>query len=107
MWLCLNDAFLSIVALPDHPDELLVRARIAGDIERLFPVAQVIAHAGTDYRYRARLPRQQVAAVVAARVQALDYTNFKNSVRDEERHQTYYDLWERLYVYQQEQPDGT
>ena len=43
MWLCLNDAFLSIVALPGHPDELLVRARIAGDIERLFPAAQVIA----------------------------------------------------------------
>lgn len=37
MWICLNDAFLSIVAHRDKPGVLLVRARRPGDIERTFP----------------------------------------------------------------------
>ena len=37
MCLCLSDGFLSIVAKDCADDELLVRARRHGDIERTFP----------------------------------------------------------------------
>ena len=55
MWLCLNNAFLSIVDKDCAPDELLVRARRDGDIERVFPKAEVEVTLGNDYRCRARI----------------------------------------------------
>ena len=37
----LNDSFLSIVENMNNPEELLVRARVKGDIERVFHDAAV------------------------------------------------------------------
>ena len=39
MWIQFNNAFLSIVENRDNKLELLVRARIKGDIEKIFPDA--------------------------------------------------------------------
>ncbi len=96
MWILMNDSMLSIVAHNDQPDDLLVRARLAGDIERVFPQAQVKEQADSDYRFRAVLPRPVVADALSRRLQAIDYSNFKNSVRDPERHDAYMDVWSRL-----------
>ena len=41
MWIMLSDCFLSIVSKDCGPAELLVRARRAGDIEKVFPNAKV------------------------------------------------------------------
>ena len=41
MWIQFNNAFLSIVENRDNKLELLVRARIKGDIEKIFPEADV------------------------------------------------------------------
>ena len=41
MWVQFNNAFLSIVENRDNKLELLVRARIKGDIEKIFPEADV------------------------------------------------------------------
>lgn len=49
MWLCLNSAFLSIVFKDCAEDELLVRARRKGDIEKVFPDAKVIRSTDSDY----------------------------------------------------------
>ena len=43
MWIQFNNAFLSIVENRDNKLELLVRARIKGDIEKIFPEADVFA----------------------------------------------------------------
>ncbi|GIX31378.1 MAG: hypothetical protein KatS3mg124_1850 [Porticoccaceae bacterium] len=58
---------------------LLVRARRPGDIERLLPSAQVQETPLADDRYRAVAPAKDVAQAIAARVQAIEYTNFKAS----------------------------
>lgn len=79
MWICLSDAFFSIVAHDALPGHLLVRARRPGDIGRLLPGAQVRVTPEADYRYRAVVPAKEVADAIAARVQAIDYTNFKAS----------------------------
>jgi hypothetical protein len=42
MWLVLENSFLSIVQDKDNSERLLVRARIKGDIENVFPNANVI-----------------------------------------------------------------
>ena len=44
MWLFTSKSFLSVVADKENPkgDRLLVRSRIAGDIEEVFPTAQML-----------------------------------------------------------------
>ena len=53
MWIQFNNAFLSIVENRGNKLELLVRARIKGDIEKIFPEADVFADDSADYKYRA------------------------------------------------------
>jgi hypothetical protein len=94
MWIFLNDSFLSIVADRERPDGLRVRARIAGDIERVFPHAKVEDRGGTaDYRFCAVLPRRTVGLLLCGAVRTIDYPNFKESVKDPDRHRVYANVW--------------
>ena len=99
MWICLNDAFLSIVVDRTHPGYLLVRARRQGEIEKVFPDAIVLRNVGSDYRYRALIPRSQVALLLMERLEAIDYGNFKNSVLDVDLHDAYYQIWRTMVRY--------
>lgn len=102
MWIFLTDSFLSIVDKGDQTGStLLVRARRQGDIERVFPQAQVIEGAGTDYRYRARIPRSQVADAIAEAVRKIEYGNFKNEVAENDRHDAYFDVWSAMNKFQE------
>ena len=96
MWLCLNNAFLSVVDKDCEPDELLVRARRDGDIERVFPKAEVEVTLGNDYRCRARIKRSDVAAAITQRVMNIDYGNFKGSTRDRSLHDAYMGVWSTI-----------
>jgi hypothetical protein len=82
MWLFTRDGFLSIVEHNDKPDMLLVRSRFKGHIERIFGdlVKEVEKDAGTDYEYRAEIPKAKVAEVIAQMVLDIDYGNFKNEL---------------------------
>ena len=66
MWIFLSNSFISVVQKPGDTDLLTVRARIEGDIERVFPDAQVQANQGTDYKYRAKVLREAVANCLKA-----------------------------------------
>lgn len=105
MWIFLNDAFLSVVADKDDPSgrRLLVRACREGDIERVFPAAEVAMTADADYRFRAWLSRERVAAVLKQQVEALAYTNFKSSIRDRAYHDAAMGAWSVMHRYQSEQ----
>jgi hypothetical protein len=85
MWIFLDDAFLSVVAHTERPDDLLVRARVSGDIERAFPGVDVLTTPDADYRYRAVVPRAEVGRVLARRAESVDYPNFKSSIDADER----------------------
>ena len=80
MWIMTNDSYLSIVSKDCGPAELLVRARRAGDIEKVFPEAKVTRNTNSDYLYRAVLPRDVVKQALAAMIDHIDYPNFKDSV---------------------------
>lgn len=97
MWIFLNNAFLSIVADPENMNVLKVRARFRGDIERVFPEAKVQADQGTDYKFRALLPRQRVADVIALSVNDIKATNFKDSVSEHWRHDLYLKVWQVMF----------
>ena len=100
MWIFFNNAFLSIVDKDGDGNTLLVRARHAGDIERIFPEAIAKTGGGTDYRYRAQIDRERVASVIADAVRSIDYGNFKNTVHETKRHDAYMDVWSAMYSYQ-------
>ncbi len=96
MWILLNNAWLSIVEAPPQkrgPAKLVVRARMKGDIERVFPRAKVIETPRRDYRWRAFLPREVVADAIAKRITGIRYRNFKDSVRHRKRHDAYLRVW--------------
>lgn len=95
MWIYLNDAMLSIVAdrKAATSSELIVRARRAGDIERVFPNAVVAHTPANDYPFRTRVQRYEVASAIGERLVAINYPNFKNSVPDDARHDVYGEVW--------------
>lgn len=93
MWICLSDAFLSIVETSPPSNNLLVRARRPGDIENVFADAKVKKSPGRDYLFRAELPRDQVAAVIGNHVAGINYGNFKNSVKNRKLHDAFAGFW--------------
>ena len=105
MWIMTNNSYLSIVSKDCGPAELLVRARRAGDIERVFPDAKVTRTTNRDYLYRAVLPRDVVKQALAALIDHIEYPNFKDSVEDRSLHAAYVGVWCAMAGLQHPPPD--
>lgn len=104
----LNDAFVSIVAPTPgtqayRDGRLCVRARVAGDIQRVFGKGYRIEEGqGSDYRFRTFIPKEKVAAALALAVENITYQNFKHSVKDKARHDAYMRVWSAMVALQVE-----
>jgi len=105
MWLYTKDSFLSIVEDKNDSNQLLVRGRINGDIEKMFPDSTVFKGGGTDYLYRAFIPREVVSEAIKEQVDNLDYTNFK-SANVEQRQHHLMDIWDIMFHVQQDHHSG-
>lgn len=101
MWIFLNDSMLSVVSHRSKPEHLLVRGRIEGDIDSVFPHAKVMYTPTDDYGYRAIVSRAEVAQVMKEKVLNIDYDNFKSSVSETGRHDAYFAVWNCMYQEQQ------
>jgi hypothetical protein len=102
MWLCFQDGFLSVVADKSDPARLMVRARRKKDLLNIFgDHIEIIENAGSDYRWRTFADRKTLAALVAARIEGIDYSNFKNSVEEQDLHDLYLDFWTLHRRYQE------
>lgn len=100
MWIQFNNAFLSIVENRENTTELLVRARVKGDIEKVFPEADVFEDNNADYKYRAFISKAMVAEKIMLKVTEINYDNFKNSVKEIERKKVYGNIWAELRNFQ-------
>jgi hypothetical protein len=108
MWICQNNAFLSVVTDPTSAQHLLVRGRRQGDIEAVFGTDYaVVTLPKRDYRFRAAIPRAVVAEALAKSVMNIDYGNFKNSVRDAALHDAYATVWGVMAQLQEVPPYGS
>jgi len=58
----------------------MVRARRPAISRRCSPDAKVTRNTGSDYLYRAVLPRDVVKQAIVAMIDHIDYPNFKDSV---------------------------
>lgn len=106
MWLFTKHGFYSIVQHNDDSKLLLVRARVDGDIEKYWPKSEIIKGGGTDYLYRATIPRLKVATGVALVVNEIDYPNFKNCIEDKRRGPYYFSVWDQMASMQDEFENG-
>jgi hypothetical protein len=105
MWLITRYGFFSVVRKPGD-DNLTIRARARADLEalrlRYLPdLGPVRVGEGTDYRYRASATHASFAEAVSRTVMDIDYSNFKDTVADEqgvERAQAYGRVWADLWA---------
>jgi len=104
MWICLPDAFLSIVFKDCARDELLVRARRKGDIEKIFPGAKVTRYTKSDYLYRAVVKKDAVVSAMTGEIARIVYGNFKNAVDNVPLHDAYLKVWTALAALQKPGP---
>lgn len=105
MWLLLNDCFLSIVKKDCPEGSLLVRARRAGDIEKVFGRRTKVTRAtDADYLYRTVIARDDVVRAMQDEVLRINYDNFKNSVQDDDLHDAYLKVWTAMAATQNPRP---
>lgn len=104
MWIFTPFGYFSVVQ-KQGSSSLTVRARVREDLDRLreqyLPsLSPTIAGAGTDYRYRATVPHENLALAMAAIVRDIDYSNFKSEVAQREgptREAVYHKVWDALW----------
>ncbi len=111
MWIITPVGFFSIVQKPDDigKDTLTVRARDKGDLEALrkhyMPsLGEIVTGTGTDYRFRAKAVRIEVAEAMDALVRDIRYNNFKDEVHKRQgkiREAIYFLVWEALHEIQE------
>lgn len=82
MWIFTQRGFLSIVRHAEKENVLTVRSRFKGHIETIFPGAIVQDGAGTDYEYRSELPAKKVSEAIARMIEEIEYSNFKDSLKE-------------------------
>jgi hypothetical protein len=107
MWICLSNAFLSIVNSDRDPTVLMVRARRHGDLEAVFgPSVEVTTLPQRDYQFRAFIRRDIVGTVIAQSLMDINYVNFKESVKDRPLHDAYFEIWRTMADLQEIPPYG-
>lgn len=94
MWVYTNKGMLSIVQHRDDPEILLVRSRERGTLVELFPSHKIVENKFADYPFRVFAIRDNLATTIADLVRGIDYPNFKDSVEDRNRHDTYMHIWQ-------------
>jgi hypothetical protein len=102
MWICLNNAFVSVIKDTKVPENLLVRARAKKHLEALFPRLQITETPKRDYRWRVSVPAATMAALIAEKISDITYDNFKNSVQEKKLHDLYAGFWCDHRGYQEE-----
>ncbi len=92
-----RNSFLSIV---DHAQDdrfVVVRGRIPGDIEAIFPEAEVFERPGADFKYQATIARDRASLRIGHLVKEIHYESFESTIEDPERRQAYIQVWSAMY----------
>lgn len=100
MWLYTTRGFFSIVRNSENMGEVLVRARLRGDLENLRSIWPTLTPTREtnrrDYRFRATIDVRELPLLLSKLASELTYTNFKDAVAAKQgypRADLYHDVW--------------
>jgi 8-oxo-dGTP pyrophosphatase MutT (NUDIX family) len=105
MWVMTKFGFFSIVEKPEDKEKgmLTIRARVRGDLEALrhyLPqIGDIVSNAGSDYRFRVRVKKEDWAGAASKIALDIDYSNFKDKIakaQGKSRASTYGKVWSAL-----------
>ena len=108
MWIVMNDSFISAVEDRNNKMNLVVRARVREDLENAFPKLknEIIESTDSDYKFRLFMAKQVLCGVMTTKIMNINYDNFKNSVKQNWRHNAYIAIWSIMYKVQKKIYDG-
>ena len=99
MWICLKDAFFSVVEHYDDNELVVVRSRFPDDIHRVFGY-DADHTPQNDYPYRVTMGKAEFADTLTREALAINYGNFKSeadhlakSDADKRRCRAYHRMW--------------
>ena len=108
MWIFVKDGYFSVVKDKYCSEgELMIRARVIKDLERLLDKlgsdADILVFKHADYRYRVKVTADQWSRYLAREAAGVDYANIKDTITWHEpgRSKAYYGCWEALYQWQE------
>jgi hypothetical protein len=93
MWIFTQDSFLTVSQDRNRRDQFMVRARVAGDIEKYFPEAEVIRTHDADFLFRAFIEKDRVVEVLSRAIGNIDYMSFKGGIKNPARKWFYERIW--------------
>jgi hypothetical protein len=103
MWIFTSNCFVSIVEDRACAERLIVRGRFKGDVERFLNplptgvrVTEIVTPTA-DYRFRATVLRSDVCAAMVRASYAVDYPNFKGSIKAKFRERVAMAVWSILH----------
>jgi hypothetical protein len=101
MWLFHPEhGFISVVERA--PNLLLIRGRVAGDVQRFAKAQYTITTPKGDYLFRAYVDRSAFIETMTSHIANLHYPSFKDSVVDRRRLKAYIDIWSTMAELQDE-----
>jgi hypothetical protein len=97
-WFFFSNGFVSILADRDQTERLLVQARNENHLLAFVgddpgQRALVITNPAADYLYPIFLSREFAVQRISELTEAIDYTNFKNSIQDSNYHDAAMEVW--------------
>ena len=97
MWIFTKDAFLSIAQHPEDPRLVIVHGSIEGDIERIFPGAEVGQHFDSDHRFSAAVTIDRAVQAMIKEFKSINYGELQSAVEEVSRWHTYINVWVTMY----------
>lgn len=102
MWVFTKDGFFSAVQHFDETDTILVRGRVATDLQRLCQITktEMVENPTADYRYRTTITRAAWGDYLQQASRELDYPNFKDAMHgvfsDSRRDRAHMEVWSAM-----------
>jgi hypothetical protein len=100
MWIVTDKGFFSFVVDRKDPTMLWLRARVREDLARNFPDAEIVEKPGSDYVFRAKVSKADVAARMSQMIMEADITgHFKDVAKARSAKPTHGDRGSAYYAF--------
>ena len=97
MWIIMNDSFISVVK-KGPKNKLVVRARRFEDLEKFVKSNRIFIDDTSDYRFRVYMTAKELSSLISQEIEGINYSNFKDSVKEKERKSFYEEVWQVLLM---------